>query len=33
MFTPNAANESPDEPAPWWVTNNGPDGLGGVMYA
>lgn len=27
------AKERPEEPAPWWVTNKGPEELGGVRYA
>lgn len=27
------AKERPEEPAPWCVTNKGPDEFGGVRYA
>ncbi|KAK4158458.1 hypothetical protein C8A00DRAFT_39182 [Chaetomidium leptoderma] len=29
ISAPRTANERPDEPAPWWVTNNGPGDLPG----
>lgn len=27
------AKERPEEPAPWCITNKGPDKFGGVRYA
>lgn len=27
------AKERPEEPAPWWVTNRGPEEVGGEKYA